>query len=54
MYILLSYIAREKTLLSVSIAAGVTLFIYILFEQVLGMELFRGIIYRLAAGYGGY
>jgi len=52
MYILLSYIAREKTGLSVSISLGVTLFIYVLFEHVLGMELFRGMIYRLSAGYG--
>ena len=52
MYILLSYIAREKTGLSVSISLGVTLFIYLLFEHVLGMELFRGMIYRLSAGYG--
>lgn len=53
MYILLSYIAREKTGLSVAIACGVTLFIYVLFEQVLEMELYRGLIYRLAAGYAG-
>jgi putative tricarboxylic transport membrane protein len=51
MYILLKYIAKEKTLLAVTIAVGVTLFIYILFEQVLGMELYRGMIYRISAGY---
>jgi len=51
MYILLKYIAREKTILAVAIAGGVTLFIYILFEQVLGMELYRGMIYRVSAGY---
>jgi len=51
MYILLKYIAKEKTLLAVAIAGGVTLFIYILFEHVLGMELYRGMIYRISAGY---
>jgi hypothetical protein len=51
MYILLSYIAKEKTTLAVATAVGVTLFIYVLFEQVLGMELYRGMIYRVSAGY---
>ncbi len=51
MYILLKYIAKEKTILAVSISIGVTLFIYILFEHVLGMELYRGMIYRISAGY---
>jgi hypothetical protein len=51
MYILLNYIAREKTGMTLAIAAGVTLFIYLLFEQVLGMELYRGMIYRISAGY---
>lgn len=52
MYVLLSYIARENTRVSVGVSALVTGFVYILFEHVLGMELDRGMIYRLSAGYG--
>jgi hypothetical protein len=51
MYILLNYIAKEKTTVAVATAVGVTLFIYVLFEQVLSMELYRGMIYRISAGY---
>jgi hypothetical protein len=51
MFILLNFTANERTSLSLSVAGGVTLFIYILFEQVLEMELYRGLIYRIWAGY---
>jgi hypothetical protein len=52
MFILLYLVAEEKLVLSLSVSSGVTLMVYLLFEHVFGIELYRGLIYRIWAGYG--
>lgn len=51
MFILMYLVAEEDLVLSLSITAIVTLLIYCLFEYVFSIELYRGLIYRIWAGY---
>jgi hypothetical protein len=52
MFFLMNMVAREKLVLSLSIAGGVTLIIYLLFEHLFNIELYRGMIFRIWMGYG--
>jgi hypothetical protein len=51
MFILMHLVAEEKLTLSISVSAVVTILIYILFEFVFNITLYRGLIYRIWAGY---
>jgi len=51
MFILMYLVAEEKLVLSLSITIIVTLLIFCLFEYVFSIELYRGLIYRIWAGY---
>lgn len=51
MFILLYLVSEEELILSVSVTAVVTLLIYLLFEFIFNIELYRGLIYRIWAGY---
>lgn len=51
MFILMYLVAEEELVLSLSVTAVVTLLIYLLFEFVFNIELYRGLIYRIWAGY---
>lgn len=50
-FMMLHMVADEKPGLSLGVATGTTLLIYVLFELVFSMELYRGLIYRIWAGY---
>ena len=50
-FMMLHMVADEKPGLSLAIAGGTTLLVYVLFELVFSMELYRGLIYRIWAGY---
>jgi hypothetical protein len=52
MFMLLYLVAGEKLVLSLSVSGGVTLMVFALFEHIFGIELYRGMIYRIWAGYG--
>ena len=51
MFMLLHMVAGEKLGLSITIAVSVTLSIYLLFEQVFGIALSRGLVYQVWNGY---
>lgn len=51
MFILMKEVSEEKVVLSVSVTAGVTLALFLLFELGFEIELYRGLIYRIWAGY---
>lgn len=51
MFILMKEVSGEKVVLSASVTAGVTLALYLLFELGFEIELYRGLIYRIWAGY---
>lgn len=50
-FMMLHMVADEKPGLSVAIACSTSLLLYLLFELVFSMELYRGLIYRIWAGY---
>ncbi len=50
MLVLLRMVSRETALSSVWVTAGVTIVIYLLFEHVFNIELYRGLLFRLLAG----
>ena len=50
-FMMLYMVAEEKPGLSIAIAGGTALLIFVLFELVFSMELYRGLIYRIWAGY---
>lgn len=52
MFILLRMVSDEDLMISVGVPAGVTIITYILFEYLFNIELYRGLIYRIWAGYG--
>lgn len=52
MFMLLYMVSEEKLSISISIPVVVTLVIYVLFEHVFNIPLYRGMIYRVWAGYG--
>ena len=52
MFMMLYIVAEEKLVLSLPVSSGVTLIIYFLFEHIFSIELYRGMIYRIWAGYG--
>ena len=47
MLVLLRMVSRETTRLSVLVTVGVTIVVYLLFEQVFNIELYRGLLVRL-------
>ena len=47
MFVLMRWIAKEKLWLSIAIAAGVTLLIFVLFEHGFNIELYRGYLFKL-------
>jgi len=51
-FLLLYIVAEERFSLSASIAVIVTLAVLILFEFIFNIPLYRGLIYRIWAGYG--
>ena len=51
MFILLRIISKENIVVSLAITAGVTIIIFFLFEYGFDIELHRGLIYRIWAGY---
>lgn len=50
-FMMLHMIADEKPGLSLAIAVGTAVLIFLLFELLFSMELYRGLIYRIWAGY---
>ena len=50
MFVLLRMVSKETTLLSVSVTAAVTGVVYLLFEHVFNIELYRGLLLRLLSG----
>ena len=52
MFFLMYLVAEEKLLLSLIISVVVTIIIYMLFEHLFNIELYRGLIFRIWAGYG--
>lgn len=52
MFFLMYLVAEEKLTLSIIVAVAVTIIIYMLFEHLFNIELYRGLIYRIWAGYG--
>lgn len=52
MFVLLYWISREHPILSLVIAIGVTVLIYLLFEHGFNIELYRGYLPRLLMRYG--
>ncbi len=51
MFMLMWYVAKERLGISLLLAAVMTLAIFVLFEEVFNIELYRGMIYRYFAGY---
>jgi uncharacterized membrane protein len=52
MFFLMNLVAEEKLSLSIFIAVVVTVIIYMLFEHLFNIELYRGLIFRIWTGYG--
>ncbi len=50
MFVLLRLVSKESTRLSVLVTAGVTIVLYLLFEHVFNIELYRGLLLGLLAG----
>ena len=51
MFLLLKTVSKREATLALAIAASVTLVLFILFEIVFDIELYRGLVYRLIYGY---
>ena len=51
MFLLLKVVSKKEVTLALAIAASVTLVLYILFEIVFDIELYRGLVYRIINGY---
>ena len=51
MFVLLRLVSKESTRLSVCVTVGVTIVVYLLFEHVFNIELYRGLLFRLFAGF---
>ena len=51
MFLLLKVVSKKEATLALAIAASVTLVLYILFEIVFDIELYRGLVYRIINGY---
>ena len=51
MFMLAWYLAKERWLTALVLAAVMTLLIYVVFEQLFNIELYRGLIFRYFAGY---
>jgi len=51
MFVLLRMLSKETMRLSVLVTAGVTIVVYLLFEHVFNIELYRGLLLRLLSGY---
>ncbi len=51
-FFLMNLVAEEKLSLSLIVCVVVTLVIYMLFEHLFNIELYRGLIYRIWMGYG--
>ena len=51
MFVLLRVVSGERWMLSILITVGVTAVIFVLFEYGFNIELYRGYVYRLFAGY---
>ncbi len=49
MFVLLRLVSKETTRLSVLVTASVTIAVYLLFEHVFNIELYRGLLLRLLA-----
>lgn len=52
MFFLMHLVAEEKIKLSIIVSVVVTFVIYMLFEHLFNIELYRGLIFRIWAGYG--
>jgi hypothetical protein len=52
MFFLIYLVAEEKLSLSLIVSIVVTVIIYMLFEHLFNIELYRGLIFRIWAGYG--
>ena len=52
MFFLMNLVAEEKFSLSLFISIAVTVVIYMLFEHLFNIELYRGLIFRIWMGYG--
>jgi hypothetical protein len=52
MFFLMNMVSEEKFSLSLIITIGVTVVIYLLFEHLFNIELYRGLIFRIWMGYG--
>ena len=52
MFFLMNMVAEEKLSLSLIIPIAVTVVIYLLFEHLFNIELYRGLIFRIWMGYG--
>ena len=52
MFFLMNLVAEEKLSLSIIVSVVVTFIIYMLFEHLFNIELYRGLIFRIWAGYG--
>jgi len=52
MFFLMHLVAEEKLSLSIIISVVVMMIIYMLFEHLFNIELYRGLIFRIWAGYG--
>lgn len=51
MFMLMWYVAKERLGISLLLTGIMTLAIFLLFEEVFNIELYRGLIYRYFAGY---
>ncbi len=52
MFFLMNLVAEEKLSVSLIISTVVTLIIYMLFEHLFNIELYRGLIFRIWMGFG--
>lgn len=52
MFFLMYLVAEEKLPLSIIVSIVVTVIIFMLFEHLFNIELYRGLIFRIWAGYG--
>ena len=52
MFFLMHLVAEEKLSLSIIVSVVTTIIIFMLFEHLFNIELYRGLIFRIWAGYG--
>ncbi len=52
MFFLMNLISEEELPISIIVSVVVTLVIYLLFEHLFNIELYRGLVYRIWMGYG--